>query len=276
MDTPPLLPEARHARLSGVRLEYLVHGHGPRRLVLVHGFEASARIWTAVQRALPADRYTTLAIHNRGAGGSDAPEADEDYGVEPFAADVAELVQALGWTRFTLVGHSMGGATVARCALDHPELLEGLVLLNPANPDGRPGSEQQMELRIAAFLGARRARLAAQAPCTPAPGDWRALLDQDMARAPEARLRGSLRSMHRLRIGAQLATLSMPTLLACGDRDDLIPLADLLDTWRKLPVGAGLQVWHGVGHSPNLECPEALAALLQRFVDALPGAAAAG
>lgn len=275
------------AQLPEVRLEYLIHGHGPQRLVLVHGFEASARIWTAVQLALPADQYTTLAINNRGAGRSEAPAEDGAYGVEAFAADAFALVQSLGWHGFTLVGHSMGGATVARFALDHPQCLQGLVLLNPANPDGRPGGADQVERRVAAFLEARRARMAA-ASAVAAPGagtamadrptssatvpmaSWRDLLDQDMARAPEQRLRGSLRSMQGLRMGDALAGLTMPTLLVCGDQDELIPLPDMISTWRKLPKGAGLQVWHGVGHSPNLECPLALAELLDRFVSSLP------
>ena len=57
------------AQLSKVRLEYFPHGEGPERVVLIHGFQASARIWRLTQEALPADRYTSIAINNRGAGG---------------------------------------------------------------------------------------------------------------------------------------------------------------------------------------------------------------
>jgi pimeloyl-ACP methyl ester carboxylesterase len=59
----------------------------------------------------------------------------------------------------------------------------------------------------------------------------------------------------------------MPALLAAGDRDALVPLAGMLDTWRKLPPGSGLHVWHGVGHSPNVDRPAEVAALLQRFIE---------
>ena len=58
------------AQLSKVQLEYFPHGEGPERVVLIHGFQASAAIWRLVQEALPADRYTSIAINNRGAGGS--------------------------------------------------------------------------------------------------------------------------------------------------------------------------------------------------------------
>ena len=269
------MPTSRFAQLPNLRLEYFIHGHGPRRVVLVHGFEASARIWTEVQTALAESEFTSIAINNRGAGRSDTPDNDEDYGVLWFAQDAHLLTQSLGWSAFTLVGHSMGGATVARHAIDHPGALTGLVMLNPANPDGRPGTPEQLEQRIAAFLQARRARLAteqdkhavdAAIPEQADGANWRLLLDQDMARAPEQRLRGSLRSMHGLCMGPQLAQLRTPSLLVCGDCDDLIALPDMLDTWRKLPAGSGLHVWHGIGHSPNLECPTEFAALLTRFI----------
>ena len=271
------MPTAQFAQLSQVRLEYFEHGHGPTRVVLVHGFEASARIWTAVQEALPPALYTSIAINNRGAGNSDAPSADEDYGVQHFAADAHELVAGLGWQGYTLVGHSMGGATVVQYAADHPRDIAGLVMLNPANPDGRPGTAQQIEARVKAFLITRRARLDAaaknkaagdaSATVNDASADWRTLLEADMAHAPECRLRGSLRSMHTIRLGDKLGGLPMPVLLACGDLDELIPVPDMLDTWKRLPAGSGLQVWHGVGHSPNLECPQALAELLRQFIE---------
>ena len=41
----------------------------------------------------------------------------------------------------------------------------------------------------------------------------------------------------------------------------------MLATWAKLPPGSGLHIWHGVGHSPNLDCPGDLAALIRRFVE---------
>ena len=122
------------AQLSKVRLEYFSHGQGPERILFIHGFQASARIWEKVQRALPAERYTSVAINNRGAGQSDAPPDESAYGVPVFAEDAFQLAAQLGWTRFTLVGHSLGGATAAQFALEHPDVLKGLVLLDPASP----------------------------------------------------------------------------------------------------------------------------------------------
>jgi pimeloyl-ACP methyl ester carboxylesterase len=92
-------------------------------------------------------------------------------------------------------------------------------------------------------------------------------LDADMRAAPERRLRGSMRSMMTLRLGERVKSLPMPVLLAGGDADELIPVAAMLATWAKYPPGSGLCFWHGVGHSPNLDCPSELAAVLRKFIE---------
>ncbi len=265
------------AQLSKVRLEYFEHGRGPERVVFIHGFQASAPIWRMTQQALPADRYASIAINNRGAGASDAPPEEADFSVPIFAADTFELASQLGWREFTLVGHSMGGATAAQFAVDHPELLKGLVLLDPADPDGRmagadPSAVDQLVDQIVGGRLQQRERggrpidiVDAAAP--KAPADAMAELERDIRAAPARRLRGSMRSMLTLRLAERVKTLPMPVLLACGDADELIPLTSMLATWAKYPAGTGLCVWHGVGHSPNLDCPTELASVLRRFIE---------
>jgi pimeloyl-ACP methyl ester carboxylesterase len=264
------------AQLSKVRLEYFPHGHGPERIVFIHGFQASARIWQMVQQALPADRYSTIAINNRGAGGSAAPPSEHDFSVPHFAEDAFELVSQLGWQDFTLVGHSLGGATVAQFAVDHPELLKALVLLDPADPDGRrlPPGGPSMDEMLDRMIEGRRAQQASgaagdgiDASGAGANGDLMRLLAEDMRKAPEQRLRGSMRSMFDVRLGERVKSLTMPVIVVGGDADALIPVASMLATWAKYPSGTGLHFWHGVGHSPNLDCPEELAALLERFIE---------
>ncbi|HEY1752848.1 MAG TPA: alpha/beta hydrolase [Caulobacteraceae bacterium] len=276
------------AQLSKVRLEYFPYGEGPERVVFIHGFQASARIWRLTQEALPEGRYQSIAINNRGAGGSDAPANAADYGVPIFAEDAFELVSQLGWRDFTLVGHSLGGATAAHLAVDHPASLKGLVLLDPSDPDGRalPAAGPALDQLIDARMAARREQQARgavgdaiDARAAGVSAELMRALAADMRAAPEARLRGSMRSMFEIRIGERVRALPMPVLLAGGDADELIPVAAMLATWAKCPPGSGLHFWHGVGHSPNLDCPADLAALLRRFIEetvpARRGAAAA-
>jgi len=264
------------AQLSTVRLEYFPHGEGPQKVVFIHGFEASARIWGLVQAALPTDRYQSIAINNRGAGGSDAPPHEADFGVQLFAADAFELVSGLGWRDFTLVGHSLGGATAAQFAVDHPGLLKGLVLLDPSDPDGyRPGlptGGPELDALIDRRMAARASQQARGGggdgiEAADARSKLLRGLIADMRAAPERRLRGSMRSMMTLKLGERVKALPMPVLVCGGDADTTIPVAAMLATWAKYPPGTGLHFWHGASHSPNLDCPDEVAALLRRFIE---------
>src|SRR5205823_5432253 len=118
------------------------------------------------------------------------------------------------------------------------------------DPDGRQAeSSEAMERMIEERMAARRAALAAGdaagglgiASLDPRAELSRRLTD-DVRAAPEQRLRGTLRSLFRLRLGEQVARLPMPVLLACGDADQIIPIERLLETWAKYPRGTGLQV----------------------------------
>jgi len=263
--------------LGEVSLEYFQQGSGPTRVLLVHGYQASARIWYGVQQALPADRYTSVALNNRGAGQSDAPPLESDYTLQKFAQDLNALADHLGWDRFVLVGHSMGGGTVAQYAVDHPERVTHLILVDPASPDGAPMEGPALEAFLDERMAQRRAQLARggggdgiDARGGSVPAEIAAALVRDIEAAPERRLRGSMRSMMQLRLGPRVRSLPMPVLLMAGDQDKVIPLANMLASWAMYPPGTGLHVWHGVGHSPNYDHPQATVALIRQFVEGTP------
>src|SRR5262249_34802447 len=140
---------------DAVKLQYFEHGTGPELLVLVHGYQSSGRIWRLVQEALDPTRLRSLALSNRGAGDSERTASEADYTVESFARDLFAATQTLGLRDFTLVGHSMGGATVTQFALEHPELVKALVLLNPAPLAGRALPENGEQQIREEFAGGR-------------------------------------------------------------------------------------------------------------------------
>jgi pimeloyl-ACP methyl ester carboxylesterase len=265
-----------YAQVGPVRLHYYERGDEAgtsETIVFVHGFQASARIWQAMQDLLPST-YHSIAVNNRGAGETDAPPEDDAFGCKPFADDIYALVTQLGLRRFTMVGHSMGGATAAQYAVDHPETLTALVLMDPADPDGWADASNIEETIARRMADRARAQQAGSAGDGIVPRDasgerrvWLEALAADMAAAPERRLRGSMRSMATIRLGERVRALSMPVLLVAGDQDRLIPLPRLLGTFAKLPLGSGLQIWHGVDHSPNVEIPEEATAVLRRFIE---------
>lgn len=115
---------------DGVRIAVDVAGAG-EPVVLLHGFPQTRRMWRHVVADLAAD-HAVVAADLRGYGDSDAPPAlDEDtYSARSMARDVVAVVDALGFGRFTLVGHDRGALVAFRAGLDHPDRIAGLVCLD--------------------------------------------------------------------------------------------------------------------------------------------------
>jgi pimeloyl-ACP methyl ester carboxylesterase len=253
-----------------VRLQYFESGAGPQDVVLVHGYQSSARIWRLLQEALDGSRFRTVAICHRGAGDSDRSPARDDYTVERFAADDFAAAQALGLTKFVLVGHSMGGATVTQFALDHPEAVQALVLLDPAPLAGRELAPDWEE-RVRAQFAPDRQREEPGSNSGNAPDDFRTALAADIARNPIERMLGGRKSMGSLRLRQRLPELSMPVMVVGGDRDTTVGTDNIVTEYLTLkPEVRSLHFFHGVGHSPNVECAAELASVLERFIGAIP------
>jgi pimeloyl-ACP methyl ester carboxylesterase len=100
-------------------------GHGTP-IVLLHGLSSQRRFWNLVVPHLVGSPL--LALDQRGHGDSDRPAAG--YDLETVAGDLATAMDALGWSRAVIVGHSWGGAVAATFAARHPERSLALVCLD--------------------------------------------------------------------------------------------------------------------------------------------------
>lgn len=249
-----------------VKLQYFAHGEGPEVLVLVHGYRSSGRIWRLMQEALDTTRFRSIALNNRGAGDSARTASEADYTVESFAHDLYAAVQALGLRDFTLVGHSMGGATVTQCAVDHPELLKALVLLNAAPLNGRVLPENwEQPIREEFARGWSSEDMGRHGPHVPE--EFLQALQADVARNPLERAIGGRRSMAALRLRQRLQELPMPVLVVGGDKDTTVGVHNILAEYLALPEAHRfLHMFHDIGHSPNVEAATRLARVLTRFV----------
>ncbi len=111
---------------GGVRLAVQDLGGGPA-LVLLAGWGLSHQVWQRQVQRLHRS-FRTLAIDLRGHGDSDAPVGD--YSIRQHAADVAEVLRALGVRHAAVVGWSMGGQVAFRLAAENPDLVRRLVLVS--------------------------------------------------------------------------------------------------------------------------------------------------
>jgi haloacetate dehalogenase len=107
-----------------------VGGSGPP-LLLLHGYPQSHLMWAPVAERL-ASRFSVVAADMRGYGRSSAPASQkgERYSKRVMAKDAISLMQALGWERFAIAGHDRGGRVAYRLALDHPERVTKIAVLD--------------------------------------------------------------------------------------------------------------------------------------------------
>lgn len=131
---------------NGISLEYLDRGKG-EVLLLLHGLGSTKADWD-YQVDEFAKEFRIIAPDLRGHGNSSKPSARSEYGIDKCARDMQLLLQELGIERCTVVGFSMGGAIAFEMAIEFPDLLSKMVIINTApdfNDLGEMGEEMVRE-----------------------------------------------------------------------------------------------------------------------------------
>ena len=263
---------ARFLTVDGTRIRYVDTGSGPA-VVLVHGLAASLYSWRYTILPLARAGYRVVAFDNRGFGFSEKPASgyrNDDYGRLLFA-----LLDSLHVGDAVLVGHSMGGEIAAEAALDRPDRVRGLVLVDAAGL----GVRWPFMLRVAhwpivgALFDGFRGRTATGRILKALYGDPSRVTEEDVDQyyAPLAQpgfgraLRGVLRNFHFDALRGRLSGLTTPTLVMWGTRDRLIPPQVGESMVSELPR-ALLVRFPGAGHDVPEETPDAFNRTLIAFL----------
>ena len=245
-------------------------GDGPP-LVILHGLFGNARNWDAIAGRLARD-WRVLAFDLRNHG--DSPW-DDDCRYTAMAADVSAGLQARGIGRAAVVGHSMGGKAAMALALDAPDRVASLVVVDIAPADYPP-----------TFLPHVRA----MRRIDPARLTRRSLADRDLAEAvPEAGVRGFLLQnlvprgdafLWRVNLAGLEAGMAEitgfpaelleraykgPTLFLAGGASDYIR-PEHGDRIRALFPASRYRALAGAGHWPHAEKPDAFTERLRDFL----------
>jgi haloacetate dehalogenase len=122
---------AERIRTAGPAINLVRGGQGPP-LLLLHGYPQTHVMWHRIAPGLARD-FTVVAPDLRGYGDSDRPAPDVEhraYGKRAMAQDQVDVMQALGFPRFAVAGHDRGARVAYRMALDHPDRVTRLAVLD--------------------------------------------------------------------------------------------------------------------------------------------------
>jgi epoxide hydrolase 4 len=122
-----------YAELGDVRLHYVEAGEGPL-VVLLHGFPEFWFSWRFQIPALAAAGFRVVAPDMRGYNLSSRPSRVAAYDTDRLAADVHDLIRERGAERALVAGHDWGAAVAWVAAMNHPEVVERLAILNVPHP----------------------------------------------------------------------------------------------------------------------------------------------
>jgi pimeloyl-ACP methyl ester carboxylesterase len=269
---------------NGLTFELIEAGRGGRPLLILHGFCGSKESFEDVIEPLARSGWHVVVPDQRGHGKSDHLEGADAYGVHEFIEDVRGITGVLGWGRFVLLGHSMGGMIAQHFALAEGARLDGLILMDTfykaikVDPQWAELGRQLVEKEgLSALVDAMHN---VEGPLvTPAhrrllierPGYQDELDGQLMACSVDMWLAMTVQFFGAPDVLKELGSLRVPTLVMVGEQDQ--PFLEGSRRMADAIPGATLAVIPDAGHSPELEAPRAWTSAIERFLNSLPNAA---
>lgn len=267
---------ARLAQIAGRTFSMIEAGSGAPTIYLhgfadVHGVEGDLMPF---HRQL-ADRVRLIAPAHPGCNGSD--DLAGPHSIEDVVFHYLEVFDALGLTRFNLVGHSVGGWIAAEIAVRHPEKIGKLALVGATGlfvsgePIGDVFMHTQPErgvdyssLRRMYFSSAKAELALRYFP------DGRGNIDEETRRYQMVRFCSFVGFkppyLYNRSLIDRLHRANMPALVVWGEQDGLVPVAHGHAYADRLPLAGELKVVGGAGHSAPAEAPEVTAALIAEFL----------
>jgi pimeloyl-ACP methyl ester carboxylesterase len=266
---------------AGQQVHYRDQGkRGGPAIVVIHGANSSLQTWEPVVKLLGSDyRVVTLDLPGHGLTGA---TPDTDYSAEGMMAAVDVVAAKLGLEHFVLGGNSMGGWVSWRYAIDHPDRVDALLLIDAAGMPLRKGEKappsnvgfRVLEYPFGRWLATQITPRMLVEQSLRGSVEKQGIVDDKMIdrywellRFPGNREATVLRArMNREpAMAARVGQINAPTLILFGDKDRLInPSA--AQTFHERIAGSEVVLLPGIGHLPMEEAPDATAAAIADFL----------
>ena len=281
-DVATLLPHNENSHfvsVDGARIHYQEFGDISKpTILLIHGYTASLYVWKTVAPMFADAGFHVVAIDLLGFGYSDKPRSF-DYSIASQARTVARFMNRLGIGRATIAGSSYGGAVAATLALDYPERVEKLVLVDTVSNDNL---RSHPILKLAAipgigeaitpFLVDSRAFHRHRMRGTLAPANHDLITDDRvegvlrplMAADAHHSLLATSRAWSANRIEEDAELISQPTLISLGEDVKVIPVEDGHKLHQSI-LNSRLVILKNCGHVPQEEKSAIFAQLVTEF-----------
>ena len=250
---------------------HLVIGHGPHKVIALHGWFGHARGWGPFTQHLNGQDFSYAFMDQRGYGGMKG--SGGPYTMAQIAQDALALADSLGWNRFSLIGHSMGGMAIQQVLADAPDRVRALVGITPVPAGGVPFDDQGWAFfsSAAKYPGARRGILDITTG-NRLSGTWLdAMVQSTLTHSDEAAVADYLVAWARTDIQARVQGQSLPVLVLPGEHDPALGEATCRATWMAHYPNAQLDVLRNAGHYPMDETPIWLATVIEKFLASVPG-----
>ena len=248
---------------DGVRLHYVAEGAGDPAFVFVHGWCCNHTFFQPQFDHFKSS-HRVVALDLRGCGESDHPK--DGYDIPSLADDVAALSSHLGLTRPVIVGHSLGGMIAIELAARYPSLVGAVVAVDPGPIDPLPQIIDVFETLIAQLEGpdsdpARRAYVESLFMTTDDP-QRRGYIVETMCSVPRTIAVAALRGVLAWNGVDAFLTATAPLLVLRSKPGGSNDPTRLLSLRPDVKIG----VTYGSGHFNQLEVPEQVNPMIERFL----------
>jgi pimeloyl-ACP methyl ester carboxylesterase len=245
---------------------YVTVGSGDHHVIALHGWFGSALGWGHLTDYLNTAQFTYVFPDLRGYGSRrDEPG---DFTMAEAGADAIALADALGWDRFSLVGHSMSGVAIQHVLDQAPHRVRRLVGVAPVPATGLPLGESEWSLfTSAAASPASRAMIVNYATGSRlAPRFVDLIVRHSLDNANEQAFGSYLYTWARADILGRIKGNEVPVKVIAGEYDPTQPAEFMEQAWLQVYPNSELEVLRGTGHYPMYETPVALAVSIEEFL----------